>query len=330
MRRSRPRATSNAQPAHLRPNVVGSAWTEWVRPIITVPASFRARAISARTSASASVRRRAPGGAELEREPRVDDVAAGEAEVEVAPLGADGFGDLAHERDHVVVGCQLDLGDAVDVDAGAGGDDLERVGRHQATAHLGAADGELHLEHPLEARQVRPDGTHRRERVARDHRAVPVSRAPARRRRCRGGAGAPSKVTASAARSARSRAVARSGPSPTTARTRPPFVPNPPRGRRRATVPAWKTSASRRRLVEALDRVAAARVARVAARPRARSPTVAVVAGGEPRGASRAGTPPGPRRAGAGRGARRGGAGSPAPRGRRAGRWSRGGPGRGS
>ena len=119
-RRSRPRATSNAQPAHLSPNVVGSAWTEWVRPIITVPASLRARAISARTSASASVAQPLPGGAELEREPRVDDVAAREPEVEVAPLGADRLGDLAHERDHVVVRGLLDLGDPVHVDPARG------------------------------------------------------------------------------------------------------------------------------------------------------------------------------------------------------------------
>ena len=34
---TRPRSSSNAQPASFSPNVVGSAWTEWVRPIITVP-----------------------------------------------------------------------------------------------------------------------------------------------------------------------------------------------------------------------------------------------------------------------------------------------------
>ena len=59
-RRARPRATSNAQPAHLSPNVVGSACTEWVRPIITVPASIRARVTRAAMSRSASSRRRLP------------------------------------------------------------------------------------------------------------------------------------------------------------------------------------------------------------------------------------------------------------------------------
>ena len=58
--RSRPRATSNAQPAHLSPKVVGSACTLWVRPIITVPASWRARATSAVTRRSASSSSRSP------------------------------------------------------------------------------------------------------------------------------------------------------------------------------------------------------------------------------------------------------------------------------
>ena len=41
-------------------SVVGSAWTECVRPIITVSASARARVTRAATSASASARRRSP------------------------------------------------------------------------------------------------------------------------------------------------------------------------------------------------------------------------------------------------------------------------------
>ena len=59
-RRVRPRSISNAQPANLRPIVVGSAWTEWVRPIIVVSASARARATSTAMSRSASASRIAP------------------------------------------------------------------------------------------------------------------------------------------------------------------------------------------------------------------------------------------------------------------------------
>src|SRR5450756_1682776 len=44
------------------------------------------------------------GSAELERQPGVDDVAARQAKMEEATLRADRFRDLAHERDHVVVG----------------------------------------------------------------------------------------------------------------------------------------------------------------------------------------------------------------------------------
>ena len=57
------------------------------------------------------------GGPQLEREAGVDDVAARQAEVEVATLRPDRLGDLADERDDVVVGGPLDLGDPLDVDA---------------------------------------------------------------------------------------------------------------------------------------------------------------------------------------------------------------------
>ena len=47
---------------------------------------------------------RSRGGAALEREAGVDDVAAGQAEVEVAAVLSDRLGDLRDERDDVVVG----------------------------------------------------------------------------------------------------------------------------------------------------------------------------------------------------------------------------------
>ena len=86
--RVRSRSSSKAQPASFSPSVVGSACTEWVRPIITVPASARARATRAAMSASQSATRRSAGGLELQGQGRVDDVAAGQAEVEVAALRA--------------------------------------------------------------------------------------------------------------------------------------------------------------------------------------------------------------------------------------------------
>ena len=56
------------------------------------------------------------GRAALQRQRRVDHVARGQAEVDVAALGADRLGDLADEGDHVVVGRPLELGDARHVD----------------------------------------------------------------------------------------------------------------------------------------------------------------------------------------------------------------------
>ena len=62
------------------------------------------------------------GGPALQRQRRVHDVAAGQAEVQEAAFLADALGDLCHEGHDVVVGGALQLGDAVDVDTGAGGD----------------------------------------------------------------------------------------------------------------------------------------------------------------------------------------------------------------
>ena len=78
--------------------MVGSAWTEWVRPIITVPASIRARVDEGGDEPVRVVEEAVARGAELERERRVDDVAAGQAEVEVPALGPHRLGDLATRR----------------------------------------------------------------------------------------------------------------------------------------------------------------------------------------------------------------------------------------
>ena len=169
--RRRPRSISNAQPASLSPKVVGSAWTEWVRPIITV-AGLGAGAGDHDGEQAVHVEQEAPaGGSQLEREARVD-IAAGQPEMEEATLGADRLGDLADEGDDVVVGRPLDLGDPVDVDARARLERDERVGRDLAAGHLGPGDRQLDPEHRLEAGGVGPDRAHLRERVAGDHRAL--------------------------------------------------------------------------------------------------------------------------------------------------------------
>ena len=119
-----------------------------------------------------------PGGAELEREARIDDIAARQAEVEVSPLRPDRLRDLADERDDVVVGRALDLGDALDVDRGAGLHRRQGLRRDQATGGLGARHRELDAEDVLEASLIRPDRGHLGERVPPDHRAAPTARAP--------------------------------------------------------------------------------------------------------------------------------------------------------
>ena len=91
------------------------------------------------------------GRAELQRETGVDDVAARQAEVEIATFRTHLLGDLRHECDDVVVRRALDLGDPVDVDAGASLDGLEGRGRDQATRGLRPGDRELDPEHLLEA-----------------------------------------------------------------------------------------------------------------------------------------------------------------------------------
>ena len=96
---------------------------------------------------------------QLEGETGVHDVAARQAEMEVAALGADRLGDLAHERDDVVLGRLLDLGDPVRIHPCPGLDRGERVGRDEAAGGLGPGDGDLHTEHRPEAGVVVPQGS---------------------------------------------------------------------------------------------------------------------------------------------------------------------------
>ena len=161
------------------------------------------------------------GGAQLERQARVDDVAARQAEVQIAALGSDRLRHLRHEGDDVVVGRALDLGDPIDVDLGAGSHRLQRRRRDQAARRLGTRDGELDAEHLLEPRFLRPDRPHLGERVAPDHRAAArgMPSAPMSWRRC-----CPSNAIMSAAASACARAASRSRPRPTTVTIRPPSV----------------------------------------------------------------------------------------------------------
>ena len=153
-----------------------------------------------------------PRRAELERERRVDDVAAREPEVEVAALGADRLGDLADERDDVVVGRRArSRRSGRRRPCARASIAARRLGRDEAAARLGAAHGELDLEHALEARLVGPQRAHLGQRVARGSRAAPRRRRDVRRR-CRGGAAC--RPTRSRRRRARPRAARRRGSRP--------------------------------------------------------------------------------------------------------------------
>ena len=168
------------------------------------------------------------GRPELERQRGVDHVAAGQAHMEEAALGPDGFGDLADERDHVVVGRPLDLGDPIDIDAGA------RLERGQRAGDGMSAAGCLRLARPPARRgawpRSGPGRTRSRpspgacsggSRAAPSHRAEPTGN-DARAGRCRGGAAGPGASIWSAAAASRPCAAAsRSAPRPTT-RQHPP------------------------------------------------------------------------------------------------------------
>ncbi len=195
------------------------------------------------------------------------------------------------------------------------------------------AHGDLDLEHPLEARLVGPERAHLGERVAADHRPAPGLAGRLRNSRGAGEHGGADRQVCGdvppalhpgpgdgiggplggGAGGRHVRAMA------DTASTRPPFVREAPLGRWRATVPAWNTRAPVRRLADPVDRVAAARVARVApGRQHDRDGSARHGPAGVTRGPRAA--RPRRRRRGRARGPRRGVAGSPASRGRRGGR----------
>ena len=229
-----------------------------MRPIIVVSASARARATSTAIEPVAVAEQPLAGGAQLQRQARVDDVAARQAEVEVAALRPDRLGDLGHEGDDVVVGRALDLGDPLDVDLGAGLDAprAPRPGSGRAPPGRGR-------------RRARPGASARS--------GPPPTRSRPSRRACSGGSSGglrggrrPSapmswrrwtpvegdQVGGGLRRAARRREVRAApddGQDP--AAVRPIVAGRPSRPR----VPPWNTSAPRARArSEALDRVVAA------------------------------------------------------------------------
>ena len=214
-------------------------------------------------------------GAQLERETGVDDVAARQPEVEIPAVRADGLGDLADERDDVVVGRALDLGDALGVDAGARLDGRQRSAGTTPRRGLRSGHGQLDVEHPLEPRRIGPDRAHlgagcSARIIGRLRRLPRLRRRPGRGRRRRD-------VVAALEPAARDPLGGRLGPRARFREVRaaaddghdPAAVRSEPASRRRGASPAWKTRAPSP-LAPDPDRVATPRLLGIAARWRAR------------------------------------------------------------
>ena len=175
-RRVRSRSTWLAHSATFAPNVVGSACTPCVRPIITVSRCVLAIATSVRDQVGRCLDQQIDGVGHRPAQRRVDDV--GRREPVVDPRSGRLTDRRLHdvdERGHVVIGHRLAFEHRVDergVDrrrrvATAGG----VVGRNDAERGVALGREQLDLEPTGEPRLVRPHRVHLRCGVARDHEA---------------------------------------------------------------------------------------------------------------------------------------------------------------
>ncbi len=111
--RTRSRSSAKAQPTSLSPNVVGSAWTPWVRPMQSVSRCSSARATTVANARSSALEQQAAGLLHGEGEGCVQDIRRCEAEVEPASVVAERLGNRVDERRDIVVGLALQLGDTL-------------------------------------------------------------------------------------------------------------------------------------------------------------------------------------------------------------------------
>jgi hypothetical protein len=117
------------------------------------------------------------GLGELHREGGVQNIAAGEALVDVAAVGSHGLGEPGQEGDHIVPGFRLDgvnavevgLRDACDLRAAAGADGGCGLGGDCAELRHGLGGEGLDLEPDAVTVPWLPDGGHGRTGVARNH-----------------------------------------------------------------------------------------------------------------------------------------------------------------
>ena len=171
--RARGRAASSAyHSASFRPNVIGSACTPCVRPIIGVRRCSNARVADGRAPApSRSVEDQVAGLAHLQRLRGVDDVGRGQAEVQPARRRPDVLGHGGREGDDVVLRGLLDLLDAGDVERAALADVARRLGRDDAGVGHRLGGRDFDLQPGLVAALVAPDAAHLRVGVACNHRS---------------------------------------------------------------------------------------------------------------------------------------------------------------
>ena len=169
--RVRSRSSSNAQPASFSPNVVGSACTPCVRPIVSVIRCSSARRDDRGERAVDAFDDQPARLLDLQRERRVEHVGGRQPVVEPAPVLAEPLGDGVDERRDVVVRPLLDLAHALRRRRDRGVPDrLRRLGGHAADLGPRVERGELHLEPALQLSLLRPDPGHRRTGVAGNHR----------------------------------------------------------------------------------------------------------------------------------------------------------------
>ena len=169
------RSASNANPASLIPNVVGSAWIPCVRPTHSV-AYVLTRACGDCLHQAPGIRQHQLADAlELQRQPGVEHVARGQPVMNPAPGRSGRLRQHVDERGDVVVGHLLALVDRVDRERGRA-DRVELGGRR--AVHL-LAGGDLDLAHRVEARLVGPDHRQLGAGVAGDHRVVFTAPRPA-------------------------------------------------------------------------------------------------------------------------------------------------------
>ena len=161
-----PAPTSAYQSASFSPNVIGSACTPCVRPIIGVRRCSKARSRIASASASRSCEDDVARLAHLQRLRRVDDVRRGHAEVQPAGRRPDLLGHGRRERDDVVLGDLFDFLDAGDVEGAALADVAGGLRRDDAGGGHGVGRGGFHEQPGLVPTLVAPDAAHFRVCVA--------------------------------------------------------------------------------------------------------------------------------------------------------------------